>query len=117
MEDVRLRRWHWWRELAKVQIYVKELYLYTQWSTRINSSATGNPGQEVVRTPYGTVTWVPSDKRIVAPTLNRRLQVLITTAFPPWDPSTDMQRRYHRGRIPIRIANLLNAQGTPALFQ
>lgn len=23
MEDVRIRRWHWWRELAKVQLYVK----------------------------------------------------------------------------------------------
>ena len=102
--------------MVEVQIYIKELYTYTPWTDRITSTATSNPGKEVVRTPHGAVTGMPSGKRIIVADLSRRLQVLITTGLPPWDPSEDMLKKYHRGRIPVHIASLLQSRGTSPLF-
>ena len=73
------RRCEWWRALAHVRFYVRELYAYTQYSgmsvpcTVPNSTSSGNPGQDVVRTALGTITWVPSDHRIICSSTNRQL--------------------------------------------
>ena len=31
--------------------------------------------------------------------------------FPPWDPMTDMSKKYHRGKIPIHITNIIQTKG------
>ncbi|MFM7989535.1 MAG: hypothetical protein ACKPKO_60495, partial [Candidatus Fonsibacter sp.] len=105
--DTRVRRWRWWQKLAEAGIYVKELYEASRWAHMVNATSTGNPGQEVVRTRHGTLTWVPNDRRVVVAHLNRKMQVMLTAILPPWDPAKDMAKRYHRGRLPVHIANLL----------
>ena len=105
--DTRVRQWAWWEALSKVKVYVREYYMYTRWAASANATATGTPGQEVVRTQHGTVSSVPHDNRIVVANDSRRLHVQITLGFEPWDLNTDMDRRYHRGRVPMYVANML----------
>ena len=81
--------------------------MYTRWAARANATATGTPVQEFVRTHHGTVTLVPHDTRIVVANHNRQLHVQITSGFEPWDSNTDMDRRYHRGRVPMYAANMI----------
>ena len=125
MHCQRTRRWEWWCALAHIKFYVRELYLFTQHNTVgpsltvPNSTSSGNPGQEVVRTPLGTVTWVPSDHRIICSTSNRMLQRRLTLFFDKWVPEQDMCKRYSKGRIPAQIATLLRqtTQKSKQLFQ
>ena len=94
MQDFRRRRWHWWAQLSAIKIYVKACYAYTKFSRRParqfpscpNSLASGNVGQDVVKTPIGTVCWIPSDKRIVVATANHELKKRIAMALSPWSP-------------------------------
>ena len=115
--EVFARRWQWWEALSKVMVYVKEYYLYTEWEHRANAMATGTPGQEVVRTAQGTITWIPNDGRIVITHLRGTLQTQMRAGFPPWDPERDLAKRHHRGKIPVQIANLMQAKGMKPLFQ
>ena len=71
MEDPCARRRAWWGQLSVVGFYVREAYLYTPFAESINSQASGNAGQEVVRTKLGTLTWVPSDRRIIVSNTNQ----------------------------------------------
>ena len=115
--DVRTRRWEWWAALSHIKVYVREYYLYTDWTDRINATAAGTPGQEVVRTGQGTVTWIPNDKRIVITDLGFQLQEQFRAGFVPWDPAVDMAKHYHRGKIPINIVNAFQGKARPQLFQ
>ena len=101
--EVFARRWQWWEALSKVMVYVKEYYLYTEWEHKANAMATGTPGQEVVRTGQGTITWIPNDGRIVVTHLRSALQTQMRAGFPPWDPATDLAKRYHRGKKRSRL--------------
>ena len=98
MQDCRARRWHWWRALARIKVYVQQLYVHTPFAARSNAVAAGNPGQEVVRlTSAGvkaTITWVPSDRRIVVSHANAAIQSKLTVGFAQWNPGLDMARRY-----------------------
>ena len=85
-------------------------------AARANATDTGPPGQEVVRTVHGTITWIPNAKIIVVANISRQLQAHMTTGFEPWDPNTDMARHYHRGRIPEHIANMLHGQNAAQGF-
>ena len=115
--DVRTRRWEWWTALSHIKVYVREYYLYTDWTNRINATAAGTPGQEVVRTGQGTVTWIPNDKRIVITDLGFQLQEQFRAGFAPWDPAVDMAKHYHRGKIPVNIVNAFQGRARPQLFQ
>ena len=103
--------------MSKVLVYVKEYYLHTEWEHKANAMATGTPGQEVVRTVHGTITWIPNDGRIVITHLRGTLQTQMRVGFPPWDPERDMAKRYHRGKIPVQIASLMQSKGLKPLFQ
>ena len=118
MQDVRRRRWQWWLRLALVRIYVRDLYLHTPWANLSNASSSGNSGQEVVRTNYGTCTWIPSDLRISIANNSRVLLERLSLAFYPWTIDQDMQRRYRHGRVPQQVQSLLLAQGAhgPQVF-
>ena len=106
MQDVRQRRWAWWRSLATIGIYVQELYMHTQWNKRRalpgllvpNAVASGQPGQEVVKSVYGTVTWHPNDKRILVAPGNKELDARIAAGFEPWDPERDLEDEDARHR-------------------
>ena len=115
--DTRVRQWAWWEALSKVKVYVREYYMYTRWAARANATATGTPVQEFVRTHHGTVTLVPHDTRIVVANHNRQLHVQIASGFEPWGPNTDMARRYHRGRVPVYVANTMQYHSTRKGFQ
>ena len=69
---------------------MREYYLYTPWAAKINAAAKGTPGQEVVRTPKGTITWIPNDTRINVANLDKSLKAQTTTGFEAWDPTTDL---------------------------
>ena len=60
-----------------------------------------------MRTQHGTVTLVLHDKRMVVANVSRQLHVQITSGFEPWGPNTDVDRRYHRGRVPMYAANMI----------
>ena len=115
----RERRWLWWISLTNIKIYVRELYAYTAYvgtgctaAAVPNATSSGNAGQEVVRTTLGTLTWVPSDHRLIVSTSNKQLQHRITLQYPPWVPELDMARKYHKGRAPLQIATMLNQSST-----
>ena len=112
MHCQRTRRWLWWRHLALAKFYVKEHYFFTEFSQHVNSTSSGNPGQEVCRTGFGTLTWVPSDKRICIAGGNRLLYGRMAVICQQWNPESDMARRYHRGRVPAQIASFLSNQRT-----
>ena len=103
--------------MSKVNVYVKEYYLHTEWETAVNATATGTPGQEVVKTQRETLTWIPNDGRIVISDLKPNLQTQMRAGFTPWDPATDLAKKYHRGRIPQQVANLIQAKGLQQVFQ
>ena len=91
--------------------------MYTNWSDKINATAAGTPGQEVVRTGQGTVTWIPNDKRIVITDLGGQLQTQFRAGFVPWDPTVDMAKHYHRGKIPVNIVNAFQGKALVQGFQ
>ena len=117
MQDVRERRWLWWMSLGRIRLFVKELYAFTAHEGKCNAGASGNVGQEVIRCAHGTLTWVPNDHRIVVANSSTILQARVAAAYPEWNPSTDMARRYHHNRIPQQITQLLAAQDTALGFQ
>ena len=117
LTDTRIRRWEWWAALSQIKVYVREYYMYTNWTGKINSAATGTPGQEVVRTSDGTITWIPNDKRIVITELGAQLQAQMRAGFPPWDPTIDMAKHYHRGKIPVNIVNAFQGKALNPSFQ
>ena len=71
----------------------------------------------MVRTSPGTLTKIPNDKRIVITELSRQLQVQMRAGFEPWDPTTDMAKHYHRGKIPINIMNVFQGKALTQGFQ
>ena len=91
--------------------------MYTNWSDKINAIAAGTPGQEVGRTGQGTVTWIPNDKRIVITDLGVQLQAQYRAGFVPWDPTVDMAKHYHRGKIPVNIVNAFQGKALVQGFQ
>ena len=102
--------------LAEVGLRVAELYSFTNWSSMINSFAgVGSSGQEVVRTPYGTLIWMTRDCRIYSPNGQPELLRLISAGFPAWSPAADMAG-HQRRRMPQQVASALAASPMP-LFQ
>ena len=120
MEDTRLRRWLWWDQLSRIGFYVKEAYRFTAYPEAVNCESSGNTGQEVVRTKLGTLTWVPSDRRMVVSNTNPELARRLLLVFLPWDLQND-KIKYRRGKLPLQISSMLYAQGQAAasnpLFQ
>ena len=102
--------------LAQVKLYVRELYMFTPFEQRSNSSTTGSSSQEVVRTPHGTLAWVPSDRRIAIANNSKLLHERLQVVCAAWGPENDMSKHYHRGKVPAQIQFLL-AQRTTQPFQ
>ena len=114
--DTRTRRWLWWEALAKVKVNVREYYMYTPWQPRAHATATGTPGRELVRTPHGTLTWIPNDRRIVIANVSTNLQVQLTVGFPPWDPATDMANNEPRRKYRSTSQVLYRQRASGKLF-
>lgn len=108
MLDPRRRRFEWWAKLSQAKLFVLDYYRGTEWENHANCTSTGNTGHEVVRTPLGTATWVPNDKRISITLTNKSLLARLATVFEPWNLQKDLARKYHRGRLPQQIQSLLN---------
>ncbi|MFM7983570.1 MAG: hypothetical protein ACKPKO_30015, partial [Candidatus Fonsibacter sp.] len=110
MEDPRYRRWAWWLSLSEACIFMKQVYEWTEHKSCSNAVASGNPGQEVSKTRMGTVTWVPSDTRLIVSTANVELLSRLCTVFEPWIPERDLGKKYHRGKIPQQIREMLHTR-------
>ncbi|CAK0820532.1 unnamed protein product [Prorocentrum cordatum] len=105
--DRRESKWLWWMALARVGFYVRELYGFTNFAGSANSSAgVGTPGQEVVRTPLGTVIGMCRDKRIYTPSGGPGLTARLALRFPIYNPVVDMAG-FHCGRMPKQVAEAL----------
>ena len=103
----RLRRWLWWLALAEIGIRMKELYAFTPWEHLTNStSAIGTSSQEVARTPYGTITWMISAKRLCSPNGGAELLQRIRVGFPPLDLVADVFVTGGR-KVPKQVAEAL----------
>ena len=99
--------------LAEVGLRVAELYSFTNGSSMINSFAgVGSSGQEVVRTPYGTLIWMTRDCRIYSPNGQPELLRPISAGFPAWSPAADMAG-HQRRRMPQQVASALAASPMP----
>ena len=99
--------------MHKPVLYINTLYVHTQFSNYCNSDASGNKGQEVAKTRMGTVTWIPSDRRIVIANTVVELTQRIRAVFPPWEVNRDMAARYSRGKIPLQIKEAIREAETP----
>ena len=120
MHDHRLRAWYWWQHVSQIGICVQEMYSFTPWQGSINAVAAGNQGQLVIKTAAGTITWIPSDRRITISNSSKSLQTKLEAICMPWDKDRDMSQKYHRGRVPNQIQSALAQTGTPItppLFQ
>ena len=100
-----------------MRIFVREHYLHTNYESMINATASGNVGQEVVRSGHGTITWVPNDRRIVVPQTASLLQARLGVGFPAWNPLKDMATKYHHNKVPQQIQRMLSAQGDSVASQ
>ena len=108
--DLRESKWLWWGALARVGFFVKEMYTYTEYAASVNASAgVGTPGQEVVRTPLGTLIWMRRDRRIATPGGGADLMGRLSLGFPAYNVVEDM-KGFHRGRIPKQLAEVLGPQ-------
>ncbi len=129
MDDVRQRRWHWWDACAEMEVFVREFYAFTEWTTEStgavtprgnrvpNATAGGQPGQEVVRTPWGTLTWIPHDRRIVVAPACPELERRVKRVFHPWRVDSDMAQVYHGRKVPRQIASAIGAPSSMRPFR
>ena len=115
-QDVQKRRWQWWLRLAQAKIWVFDLYQHTQWSSQFNTTSTGNSGQEVVRTAFGTCTRMPSDSRIQIANNSKILRDRLAVVFPPWTLNQNVMHKYRHGKVPQQIRSIKLAQENQ-LFQ
>jgi hypothetical protein len=104
----RLRRWLWWRALAEIGIYVRELYAFTNFESYINASAVGNDGVMGVKMTNhpdmsGTINWFVEDQRIDCENGSSTLWWHLQLAFDPWDPQAYGGPRYGR-QVPKQIS-------------
>ena len=120
MNCVRGRRWEFWKALATIEIFPNELYAFTQFSgtststgVRVsNATVSGCSGQEVVRTPFGTLTWIPNDRRLSAPPHCHELLRRLRRGFAAWDPDRDLPKVYHSRRMPKIVASALGTRSS-----
>ena len=56
-------------------------------------------------------------KRIVITELGKQLQTQMRAGFEPWDPTTDMAKRYRRGKLPVNIMNVFQGKVHTQGFQ
>ena len=125
MVDPRIRRWEFWVACTEMQVFPRPIYAFTDWAntvtpcgTRVpNSTISGNPGQEVVRTPWGTLTWIPNDRSIAVSSDSPELERRVRCVFAPWDPDTDMPKSYHGNKLPLRIQSVLGSRQSPGAPQ
>ena len=121
MGDFRSRRREFWKALAAIEVFPNELYAFTEHADsrtsngiRVpNSTVSGCSGQEVVKTPFGTITWVPNDRRLSVPAHCKELRRRVRCGFEPWNPDSDLPKAYHGKRMPKEVAFLLNGMGRP----
>ena len=89
-----------WQELAKIGIFVQELYLGTDFLDHRNAFAgPGTKGQAVVKTQKGTVLWMITG-RVYSPNPDRELESLLRVVFPPFRPENDATG-FANGRFPV----------------
>jgi hypothetical protein len=110
----RLRRWQWWKALASVGIYVRELYGSTKFQDHVNAEAIGNAGAEGVRMTChreakGTITWFSADQRLDSENGNRALWNLVHAGFEEWDLATDFGSYIGR-RSPKQITDAFGSK-------
>ena len=117
MDSVRARKWSWWKHLAKTKFFVDTLYKFTAWERFINCSSTGNSGQEVVRTAFGTVTWVPCDRRIAIASTSLDLFHRLCVVSEEWRPHTDQPQKYSTGKMPEPVRSYLENHTSNQGFQ
>ena len=89
-KSMRLKRWLWWLALARIGIYVKELYTLTDHANLVNAIIADHP--EVV----GTVCWFTEDNRIDSPNANTTLWWRLKVGVRPRGPAVDIGA--YRGR-------------------
>jgi hypothetical protein len=93
-------RWQWWLRLATVGILVKDLYMFTEFSASSNAVAgSGTLGQEVVRTPQGTLVLLVDSGRILCPNGGAALNSRTKLNFQSFD-NVRHQQSWHKGREP-----------------
>ena len=77
-------RWHLWKSLARVAVFIRELYTDTDYKPYINSKAgPGSSGQAVVYSNDGTIIWIPSSKRLYSPNASGDLIKRLAVFFSP----------------------------------
>ncbi len=81
-------RYQWWKELAKVGIFVRQLCegsgIEMGHGTVLCDAYPGSPGQAVVQTPKGTLI-LTSTGRVRSPNPKQDLLALLRIVFPPFD--------------------------------
>lgn len=94
-------RWHWWLALAKVGLFVKDMYANTQHAQYGNCDAgAGSMGQAVVKTGgIGTILWM-STGRVYSPNATAHLEQLLRIAFPPFHAASETSGVL-MGRMPV----------------
>ena len=105
-------RWLRWQELAKVGIFVQELYIGTEFVAYGNAVAgPGTKGQAVVKTSrLGTILWMRTG-RVYSPNPCPELEGVLRVVFPPLRPDVDCGGFQTR-----RFAPLIPAGPEPLLF-
>ena len=93
-------RWHWWLTLAKVGLFVKEMYAHTEYACYANCDAgPGSQGQAVVKTRgRGTVLWM-STGRVYSPNARGGLDQLLRVVFTPFDAASASSGIIRRGPV------------------
>ena len=93
----RMAKWFWWMALARIGIFVREMYIHTPFAPAVNAAAgIGTSGQEVVRSSIGTIIWMKKDKRISCPNGTPELFQRLAWGFPAFNPVADLAN-FHRG--------------------
>ena len=94
-----------WLELAKIGIFVQQLFQSTPYESFSNSTAhPGSMGQAVIKSPKGTILWMQTG-RLYSPNATGDLASLLRVAFPPFCPNRKGQEFGVDAPLPQRPSN------------
>ena len=112
MPSLREGRWAFWRALSQVGIFVKPYYAFTAWVDKstgrpVNASpGVGSAGQEVVKSPFGTILWMTTTHRLYSPNGGAELLDRLRCVFPQYNTVHDALP-FHGGRLPHQFQQQL----------